>query len=129
MYDYSADRTAGIKLPIVIRTGEQSKRVLAKVDTGASFCIFAREHGEALGLTIDAVPRTELRLANNAPLFVRGHRLVVEVFEYSLETTVYFAEEPDFPRDVVGRSGFLDRLRVAIVDYDSVIHVSHYDDP
>ena len=40
---------------------------------------------------------------------------------------VYFAASPAFRRNVLGRSGWLQQLRVAIVDYDSVLYVAKYD--
>jgi hypothetical protein len=49
-YDAGAD---GITVPIRLTAGGLSQEVLAKLDTGASFCIFRRGIGEALGLEIE----------------------------------------------------------------------------
>jgi hypothetical protein len=43
----------GITLPIVLRYGELTIDLEAKVDTGALFCIFERVHGERLGLDVE----------------------------------------------------------------------------
>jgi hypothetical protein len=37
---------------------------------------------------------------------------------------VYFAGRDDFPMNVVGRLGFLDRLRVGIVDYEQILYLA-----
>src|SRR5258708_21250262 len=44
----------GITLPLVLRSGEETVDLLAQVDTGASNCLFEREHGEMLNLDIEA---------------------------------------------------------------------------
>ena len=49
-------------------------------------------------------------------------------YEQQLDAMVYFAAEYGFPRNVLGRRGFIDRLRLGIVDYDGVLLASAYDD-
>jgi len=39
----------GITIPVQLQCGNKQSIFTAKVDTGASFCIFARIHGEELG--------------------------------------------------------------------------------
>jgi hypothetical protein len=49
-YDY-AGASAGIQVPIELRAGQgRSVRIVAKLDTGASFCIFQRDYAEQLGI-------------------------------------------------------------------------------
>ena len=45
------------------------------------------------------------------------------------DTTVYFAAAHGLPRNVLGRHGFLERLRLGLVDYDGILLASAYDDP
>lgn len=45
--------TDGITLPIVLRSGREAVWLTAKVDTGASHCLFKRGQGELLGLDIE----------------------------------------------------------------------------
>jgi hypothetical protein len=33
------------------------------------------------------------------------------------------------PRDVLGQTGWLDRMRLGLVDHDRQLYLSHYDDP
>lgn len=40
---------------------------------------------------------------------------------------VFFAQDPAFARNFLGRKGWLDRLRVAIIDYDRTLYLSTYD--
>jgi hypothetical protein len=41
----------GIQVPAVLRHGGDSVDILASVDTGASNCLYEREHAELLGLS------------------------------------------------------------------------------
>jgi len=65
--------------------------------------------------------------ANGGKFRVFGHEVILEVMGYSLETTVYFAEDQGFQRNVLGRNGWLNRYRIAIVDHDQLLYVSPYD--
>jgi hypothetical protein len=39
---------------------------------------------------------------------------------------VYFFEDPEFDKNLVGRNGFLDRVRIGIVHYDRELHLAPY---
>ena len=45
------------------------------------------------------------------------------------ECVVYFAESQSYTRDVLGRQGWLDRIRFGLVDYDGKLYLSDYNDP
>ena len=49
-----ASRAEGISLEVRLKSGRQAVSLLAQVDTGASNCLFKREHAELLGLDIEA---------------------------------------------------------------------------
>jgi hypothetical protein len=51
-YNYNTLKT-GINVPVILQHGEEIIEVQAKLDTGSSFCIFEREHGELLNLVIE----------------------------------------------------------------------------
>ena len=118
---------AGIEVPIALSSGAQHEvRFRAKMDTGASFCIFQREYAEQLGLEPEAGDRIMISTAMNS-FDAYGHSVTLSCFEWQWETVVYFAASPAFRRNVLGRSGWLQQLRVAIVDYDSVLYLAKYD--
>jgi hypothetical protein len=50
------------------------------------------------------------------------------VLGIEVDATVYFAEDPAMPRDVLGQTGWLDRMRLGLVDYDRQLYLSHHDD-
>jgi len=52
-YTYDS-RREGIAVPAVLRTGGRKVKLLVKIDTGASDCLFEHAYGEAFGLRIEA---------------------------------------------------------------------------
>lgn len=65
----------------------------------------------------------------------RGRRIpdlrppvTLEFLEWSFESVVFFAEDTGFRRNVLGRNGWLNRCRIAIVDHDQMLYVSQYDE-
>ena len=54
--------------------------------------------------------------------------LTLETLGYSFDVTVYFAVNESFTRNVLGRRGWLDQLRLGIVEYESKLYLSRYDE-
>jgi hypothetical protein len=88
-------RRLGIMVPVSLSHGGARVELHAKVDSGASACIFAPGHGELL----------------------------------DFDCVVYFAESQSYNRDVLGRQGWLHRIRLGLVDYDGKLYLSDYNDP
>jgi hypothetical protein len=57
-----------------------------------------------------------------------GYEVNIAVSDIEWHAVVYFAEDENFPVNVVGRIGFLDRLKIALVDYEQVLYLSSYGD-
>ncbi len=118
---------AGIEIPIRLIGNGRDVRILAKVDTGASFCIFQREFAEHLGIDVESGIRQRIGTAAGG-FDTYGHSLTLSCFDWEIETTVYFAALPAFPRNVVGQSGWLQHFRIGIIHEESVLYLSHYDE-
>jgi hypothetical protein len=58
-----------------------------------------------------------------------AHEVNLVVLGIETTTTVYFAADESFSRNVLGRQGWLDRVRLGLVDYDGTLYLSAYDDP
>ena len=117
-----------ITIPIVLSRGDRRVKLLPKVDTGAAFCIFNREYGETLGLEIEAGERKMMRTATS-PFETFGHEVTIESFGWQTTATVFLAVDASFPRNVLGRNGWIRLFRLGLVDYDATIHLSHYQEP
>ncbi|HXG63882.1 MAG TPA: hypothetical protein VNO70_02175 [Blastocatellia bacterium] len=118
----------GIAVGVILKLDGRSEVVEAKIDTGASCCIFARVHGENLGLDIESGLRQLFSTATGA-FTAYGHEVTLTVMDDEFDTLIYFAEDAGFSRNVLGRRGWLDRVRLGLVDYDGELYVSRYDAP
>lgn len=115
----------GITLSVLLKYNSLTIDFEAKLDTGSSHCIFARGYGEYLGLEIEnGFPQTFGTAVGNFRAF--GHELTINVFDIEFVSTVYFAAERSFPRKVLGRQGFLDRVKLGLIDYEGKLLLSEY---
>ena len=124
-HDYSAGEA--IRLPVTLRAGGEEVRADAFVDTGATYCVFRREVAAALGIDMEA--GAPLRVGTVTGGFdAYGHTLTLETLGYSFDVTVYFAAHEGLPRNVLGRRGWLDQVRLGLVDHDGRLYLSGYED-
>lgn len=121
------DHVYGVRIPVVLEIAGQRDKTLANVDTGASFCIFKREHAEALGLAIESGVREEIGTANGGSFTTYGHTVSLSALGFVFDVIVYFAAEAGLRRNVLGRRGWIDVLRLGIVDYERRLYASQYD--
>ena len=130
--DLSFDKTyfyktleSGITVPIILRLDGTAVEFEAKVDTGAENCIFERRHGETLGLQIES--GAEQIFSTATGIFVAyGHELTIGVLDIETVSTVYFAKEENYTRNVLGRQGWLDRVKLGLIDYEGKLFLSEY---
>jgi hypothetical protein len=119
-YDVSQ---VGIPVPVTLRANDRMVDIAAKFDAGASDCIFEREHGMALGLSIESGTLKIFGTATGTfPAY--GHMVTLSVKDVEYEAIVYFAKDVSFNRNVVGRCGFLDRMLVGLDDYSGRLFLS-----
>jgi predicted aspartyl protease len=116
----------GITVPIALSVGIQSVEFLAKVDTGAAHCIFDRKYAEMFGLHVEAGRPQRLRTVAGS-FAAYEHEVTIQSVGTEFSAMVFLAEDPAFSRNFLGRSGWLDRLRIGIVDDDRMLFVSPYE--
>lgn len=126
-FEYQSKDERGILLPVALRYADRETDFFARVDTGASFCIFQRLHAETVGIVVESGAPTRISTVTGGFL-AYAHRVVLGALGIEVEATVYFAEDPAVPRDVLGQTGWLDRMRLGLVDHDRRLYLSHYDD-
>lgn len=98
----------------------------AKVDTASTFCVFHRDYAALLGFELEQGVKERIRTATGSFL-AYGHEATVMVKDLDWQAIVFFAEPEDFPVNVVGRFGFLNRLRFGLVDYEQLLYLAAYD--
>ena len=54
------------------------------------------------------------------------HTITIEVLGILSEATVYFAADEFFTRSVLGKTGWLDRVKLGLVDYEAKLLLSPY---
>src|SRR5215475_7495571 len=107
---------ASITVPVTISSGNRMADFDAIVDTGASSCIFERTHAEILGLDVESGRLEYFRTATGR-FGAYEHHVLLRTAGLEFHAPVYFAADPAFTRSFVGRKGWLDRIRLAIVHY------------
>ncbi len=115
----------GITLDVSLSLSAVSVNIPAKVDTGASYCIFERRHGEALGLSIESGLPQPIGTATGSFL-TYGHEVTLGAAGYDFDSVVYFAADENINRNVLGRHGWLDRVVLGLIDYEGKLLLSRY---
>jgi hypothetical protein len=115
----------GINVPIALGIGSQSVELLAKLDTGAAHCVFERKYGEMLGLAVESGRLQRFRTVAGS-FAAYEHEVTIQTLGIEFQAVVFFAQDSTFNRNFLGRSGWLDRLRIGIIDYDRMLFVAPY---
>ena len=115
----------GISLDIQLKIDRTGESILAKLDTGSTHCIFARSHGEDIGLDIESGEPLTISTVRGSFL-TYGHPLTVIAAGFELDSMVFFAADENIKVSVLGRRGWLDRIVVGINDYDGKLYLSPY---
>ena len=121
-YDLKA---VGITLDVILSYGGKTSEFVAKIDTGSTFCVFRRSHGELLDLEIEnGIPANIGTATGSFRAF--GHELTLTVLGIETVSTVYFAESEYFDRNVLGRIGWLDRVKLGLIEREGKLFLSEY---
>jgi len=118
----------GITITASLQFGQRTVVCDTKLDTGASFCIFERAQGEVLGIDVESGIAQQVGTPTGSFL-AYGHEVILSVLGIETTSVVYFAEDENFSRNVLGRQGWLDRVRLGLIDYEGKLYLSNYDDP
>lgn len=115
----------GIWIPLYLSIGSVSVKCEAKVDTGAEYCVFQRAVADKLGLDVESGYRMPLDSPGGV-VETYCHEVVLHTFDLSFEAIVCFVSNPLFPRNLLGRNGWLIHLKLGIVDYEGTLYLSQY---
>lgn len=112
--------------PIYLSTNTATQIVMrVKLDTGSTFCVFQPYYASLLGIDLESGDPKRIRTATGS-FTAYGHEVMLTVGNLEWQAVVYFATDEAFPINVVGRVGFLDRLRLGLVDFDQLLYLSDY---
>lgn len=122
-----ATREGNLNVRTILSTSTQHVHCVAAIDTGATVCLFQRELAEALDIDLEAGSLIQLSTLTGT-LQAYGHEVTLQTFDVVVQTTVYFAATQGLERNLLGRIGWLQQVKLGIVDHDELIYLSHYDD-
>jgi hypothetical protein len=80
-----------------------------------------------LGLEIEDGHRREFDSIAGS-LIAYGHSVTLHTLGLAFDSVVYFAANYGLRRNLLGREGWLSKVRLAIVDYDSEVFLSRYEE-
>ena len=127
IHDYD-QMESGITVPIKIVSGAMEINVDVKLDPGSTFCVFQHLIGEELGFDVERGIPQWIGTATGRFLSY-GHEATLIVLGIETTAMVYFAADEHIPVNVLGRVCWLDRVRLGLIDYDSRLYLSDYNDP
>lgn len=116
----------GISLEVEIGFTDSSVKFPAKIDTGATACIFERKYGEKIGVEIETGDAQRFYTATDS-FRAYGHYVTLVVAGFEFYSHVFFAADENFQRSVLGRNGWLDRVVIAVNDYDGKLYLKRYE--
>lgn len=118
VYNYS-DQGEGIEIPLVLSANGQSMMTVGFIDTGCAACLFSNEIGRDLGIDIESGEPAVFKSGAGGSVQAYGHPVVFEFLGIAFETFVYFAKYTGLQRNLLGRIGFLRKLRFGLIEYDA----------
>lgn len=125
-YSYQPTR-GGISIPTFLRAGNKDVQCFAKIDTGSEFCLFQRGIAETLELNLESGHLLTMETLTGV-FIAYGHEVTLVTFDLAFDVTVYFAADYALSRNLLGRNGWLQQVRLGVCDYDEMLYVSAYDE-
>jgi len=125
-YPYKPDKR-GVSVPVSLISGTETVKLFASVDTGAEYCLFERGFAEALLIEPEQGTRLDFETVTGT-FRAWGHELTLDILGVRTHAVVYFFDNPEIKKNVLGRNGWLNRVRLGVVDHDLFVYLSAYDD-
>ena len=95
----------------------------AAVDTGASYCLFARSVGESLGIDVESgLPQVFASAGGRIEAY--GHSIQLTVLEIEVDAFVFFFANDNIQKNLLGRRGWLDRVKFGLDEYQQFVYLS-----
>ncbi len=114
---------AGITINVVLRYGNRVQPCPAKVDTGAEFCLFSRTLADTLEIDVESGFRQEFSTLGGGVIGY-AHPIELETLGLRFQSYVYFADSYAVNRNLLGRQGWLQLVKLGLDDYRSEIYLS-----
>lgn len=117
----------GLEVPLILGYGNQEVQTTGFIDCGAEACVFRNEITRQLGIDVEAGLPKLFGPASGGTIETFGHFIHFEFFGITFESMAYFARYTGLHRNLLGRLGWLNKLRFGLIDYDSTLFLARYD--
>ena len=124
-HEYPSEKE-GVFLPVLLEVGSERVLIDASVDTGASYCLFARSVAESLGIEVESGHSQRFSTANGV-IEAFGHSVHLMVLGIEVDAVVFFFANSAIQKNLLGRRGWLDRVRFGIEEYERMVYLSRYE--
>ena len=118
---------AGITIEAILRYGNFSANCCAKIDTGAEVCLFGRDIADILEIDVESGYREKFSTLGGG-IFAYAHQIELETLGLRFVSHVYFAENYEVKRNLLGRIGWLQLVMLGLNDYKNEIYLSPHDE-
>jgi len=114
----------GLRLPIALSIAGQEIETEAYLDTGASCCVVPRWVGEQLELDVESGDAINLGTgAGPMPGFLHYANLTIGELAFE-DVPVCIAEYRGFDRILLGRAGWLQKVRLNLIAYEDSLYLN-----
>ncbi len=114
-----ADQEEGVEIPLALNANGRSLMTVGFVDTGCGACLFGNEIGMDLGIDIESGEFAIFKSGAGGSVPAYGHPVVIEFLGIAFESFVFFAKYQGLQRNLLGRVGFLRKLRFGLIEYEA----------
>ena len=118
---------------VSLKYRNRRRRILALADTGADYCTFPREVGDALGIDVLSGRLDVMTGIGNVNYETYLHSITLSIGGIEYRTDVAFSKDPDIPpSSVLGHIGFFNHFKVLFNSYEEYLFIKHIpiiDDP
>ena len=103
--------------------GPARRRIIGQGGHRCGLCLFDRGYTKALLIELEGgTPQ----VSGNFRAY--GHELTLSVLGIEVDAQAYFYVDAGKGRNVLGRSRWLNKVRLGLVGHDSLVYLSAYDD-
>ncbi len=114
---------AGITINAILRYGNHEQVCPAKIDTGAEFCLFNRTLADSLAIDVESGYQEKFSTLGGG-IIAYAHEIELETLGLRFQSYVYFAENYAVNRNLLGRQGWLQLVKLGLDDYRSQLYLS-----
>lgn len=104
-------------------TETASRYVQQRLNTGAEFCLFNRTLADSLAIDVESGYQKKFSTLGGG-IFACGHEVELETLGSRFQSYVYFAESYAVNRNLLGRQGWLQLIKLGLDDYKSEIYLN-----